>query len=264
MTAILTWKRFLSVAMVLGALVAMHATPLAVAKDKGGGDALAQEIADRMAADVVLQEQLDDEVAARTLGDANLVSDLGDETTARTAADSALGADLADEAAARTAADNALGTDLDDEIAARSTGDTDLASDLVTETAARVGADEHLQLEVDAVDDRITALGIAPNVGDTDQVHTQRLTGVVVGTATPSVVTTVPAGTRTSFDLTIPGIRVSDFLSVSPPSTLDGGLVFAGATITGTDTVTIYVGNLTGLPLDVNGTWAVSWIDLTP
>lgn len=76
----------------------------------------------------------------------------------------------------------------------------------------------------------------------------------------------VPAGSTRRFTLTVPGITAYDFLSVSPPTDLQDGLAFGGATITAPGEVTVTLANVTPLAVsqDPLGVFVVSWMDLTP
>jgi hypothetical protein len=65
-------------------------------------------------------------------------------------------------------------------------------------------------------------------------------------------------GDRAAVAVSLPGVDPLDVVVVSPPATLDDGLVFAGSDVLVPGTVTIYVHNITAAPIDVgNGTWTI-------
>lgn len=62
---------------------------------------------------------------------------------------------------------------------------------------------------------------------------------------------------------TVTGAAVGDVVVVNPPS-LTSGLSFAGAAVTGANTVTIYALNATAAPIDeAAATFTYLWFDLT-
>lgn len=74
----------------------------------------------------------------------------------------------------------------------------------------------------------------------------------------------IAAQTRGSVDVTITGVAVGDFVTMTPPDGLNTGLVYAGCRVTAADTVRIYLGNITGVAIDDGSlTWAYMWLDLT-
>jgi hypothetical protein len=132
----------------------------------GNSSALGLETSARIAADLVLQGNVDSEVSARIAGDLALTNSLGDETSARVAADAseasaraaavsteesariagdlALTNSLGDETSARVAADLVLQGNVDSEVSARIAGDAALTNSLGDETSARIAADTTL------------------------------------------------------------------------------------------------------------------------
>jgi len=91
------------------------------------------EVANRTAADTVLQNNIDDEALNRATGDNN-------EATARAAADATLQTNINNEASARAAADTALQGNIDSEATARSDADSTLQDNIDAEATARVAA----------------------------------------------------------------------------------------------------------------------------
>jgi hypothetical protein len=55
----------------------------------------------------------------------------------------------------------------------------------------------------------------------------------------------VSANAVKALTFTLTGAQVNDMILVNPPA-LEAGLAFAGAAVTATDTVTIYIANITG------------------
>lgn len=104
---------------------------------------LAQEVQDRIAADAVLQQAIDDEEAARLASDNDLQSQLDAEENARVAADANLQSQINTETAQRQAADNNLQSQINAEIANRIAGDTNEAN-------ARTAADASLQNQINS------------------------------------------------------------------------------------------------------------------
>ncbi len=73
----------------------------------------------------------------------------------------------------------------------------------------------------------------------------------------------VPAGETTSKTFTVTGAAVGDAIIVQP-GTYTTGLGFAGATVTGANTVTVYVVNASAGAIDESSaTHYYTWIDLT-
>jgi len=86
--------------------------------------------------------------------------------------------------------------------------------------------------------------------------------GITYGSASldPTSINGTSTGTVTT---TVTGAATGDIVIVNPPS-LTTGLAFAGAAVTSDDTVTIYLVNATGSPINQTAatfTWA--WFDLT-
>ena len=76
--------------------------------------AIAQEIADRTAADTTLQNNITEETAAREQADTTLTNNLNDEIADRTAADTTLQNNITEETAAREQADSGLQASIDE------------------------------------------------------------------------------------------------------------------------------------------------------
>lgn len=70
-------------------------------------------------------------------------------------------------------------------------------------------------------------------------------------------------GTTGSATFTVTGVAVGDVVSVNPPA-LTTGLVFAGAAVTGANTVTVYAVNASASPIDqASANFTYLWFDLT-
>lgn len=86
---------------------------------------------------------------------------------------------------------------------------------------------------------------------------------ITIGTCNvdpPSILTI----SRNSAACTITGAAAGDGVICQPPSTLAAGLIFSGCEVTGTDTITVYFGNLTlGSIDDTSRTWRIIWVDVT-
>lgn len=68
----------------------------------------------------------------------------------------------------------------------------------------------------------------------------------------------IPAGVRAAVAVPLTGVDLLDIVVVSPPASLDNGLVFAGSDVLAPGTVTIYLHNITGAPIDVgSATWTI-------
>jgi len=73
----------------------------------------------------------------------------------------------------------------------------------------------------------------------------------------------VAAGETGSGTITVTGAAVGDVVVVNPPA-LTTGLGFAGAAVTGANTVTVYVVNASAAPIDqASATFTYSWFDFT-
>jgi hypothetical protein len=162
--------------------------------------AIAQEIADRIAADTTLQNNIDAEETARKAADTTLQANIDAEETARKAADTTLQANIDAEASARKAADTTLQSgitaeatareqadmvltsSLNDEIAARQELDTTVTNletqlnqtntNLETEVTNRTTADSKLQASIDEVNGKfpVTTDNIADNAITSDKI----------------------------------------------------------------------------------------------
>jgi hypothetical protein len=60
----------------------------------------------------------------------------------------------------------------------------------------------------------------------------------------------IDANTSTTFTVTITGVQTGDLVFLTPPSGIEGGLVFQGADVTAANTVTIRMRNVTGADVD--------------
>ena len=66
------------------------------------------------------------------------------------------------------------------------------------------------------------------------------------------------AGDRAAVEVLLPGVDPSDIVVVSPPASLNAGLIFAGSDVLQPDTVTLYLHNITGSPISLgNETWTI-------
>lgn len=86
--------------------------------------------------------------------------------------------------------------------------------------------------------------------------------GIKTGTLSlnPASINNGASGTVTG---TITGAAAGDVVIVNPPA-LTSGLAFAGAAITAADTVTVYLTNASGAPINEGaGDYTYVWIDLT-
>lgn len=86
----------------------------------------------------------------------------------------------------------------------------------------------------------------------------------LIATGTASVnFDEIAANATGSKTFTLTGAAAGDVLVVNPPS-LTTGLVFAGAAVTGANTVTVYATNATGSAIDEGAaTFRYLWFDLT-
>ena len=77
----------------------------------------------------------------------------------------------------------------------------------------------------------------------------------------PGSIDTVSKG---SVNVTITGLRTTDRIFLQPPSGLDAGLLYCGADITATNTLTIYLYNKTGGSIDdVSNNWKYTYLVFT-
>jgi hypothetical protein len=60
----------------------------------------------------------------------------------------------------------------------------------------------------------------------------------------------IDANTSETFTVTITGVQTGDLVFLTPPSDIEAGLVFQGANVTGANTVTIQMRNVTGSAID--------------
>jgi hypothetical protein len=136
----------------------------------------------------------------------------------------------------------------------------------LTRGKALVGA-----LSIDAQDisvtDDLTVGDDADIVGDAT-VGTLAVGG---GTTIKKIVSTtasvdfpeIAAATTGSATFTLTGAASGDSIFLNPPA-LTTGLVFAGAAVTGANTVTVYAVNATASPIDqASATFRYTWFDLT-
>ncbi len=67
----------------------------------------------------------------------------------------------------------------------------------------------------------------------------------------------INANTSTTFTVTITGVQTGDLVFLTPPSGIEGELVFQGANVTAANTVTIQMRNVTGAAIDgASRTWS--------
>jgi hypothetical protein len=98
----------------------------------------------------------------------------------------------------------------------------------------------------------------AIQIGDNDMVY-----GIEFGTVAidPASINATSRG-GTTFTLT--GAATTDIIIVNPPADLNDDLIFCGAAISATDTVSIYLYNPTGSAInDTARTFSYVWIDTT-
>ena len=121
-----------------------------MAADKVLQDNIDAEEAARIAADTALGKRIDKEIQDRKAADKTLQDNITAEATARAEADTALGVRIDKEVTDRTNADNELGTRIDNEEDAREAADTTLQDNIDAEETARTEADTTLQDNIDA------------------------------------------------------------------------------------------------------------------
>lgn len=74
----------------------------------------------------------------------------------------------------------------------------------------------------------------------------------------------IPATSRAGTTFTLTGAKTTDIVVVNPPADLNDDLLFVGAAVTADDTVTVYLYNPTGAPInDGATTWSYLWVDTT-
>lgn len=85
-----------------------------------------------------------------------------------------------------------------------------------------------------------------------------------IATGTASVnFDSIDDGKTGSKTFTLTGAKAGDVVIINPPA-LTTGLAFAGAAVTGNDTVTVYAVNTSGAPIDeAAATFRYLWFDLT-
>lgn len=119
-----------------------------------------------------------------------------------------------------------------------------------------------------------TNLGAAQSGANSDITSLSALTSLTVGGGTPlkkleSGTVSIDPGsiaaiTRGSQTFTLTGAAVGDVVLMQPPGALNTGLFFAGCEVTGVNTVTVYIGNLTAGAIDDGANnWRYLWFDLT-
>lgn len=76
--------------------------------------------------------------------------------------------------------------------------------------------------------------------------------------ANSTVDTTLTSATLPQLD----GLRVGQPVYVTPPATIDAGITCGGAWVTADDSLTIRLGNITGVGINpVSGTWAFQGVN---
>ena len=74
----------------------------------------------------------------------------------------------------------------------------------------------------------------------------------------------IAAQTRGSVSVTVTGTAVGDIIVLEPPSTLEGGLAYAGCEITGANTVRVDIANISAGAIDgASLSWKYRFIDIT-
>lgn len=109
---------------------------------------LSGETAERIAADIALNNAITAETASRIAGDNNLNNAITAETANRIAADNNLNNAITAETANRIAADNNLNNAITAETATRISNDNSLNNAITAETANRISADSGLQSQI--------------------------------------------------------------------------------------------------------------------
>ena len=153
----------------------------------------------------------------------------------------------------------------------------DLASGAVG--AANLGADvitrfEAVESRATVLETRLNNLAAAPAPGDTDRVHTTRLTGQVNVTQSLDP-DPVVATTRSEQIIAMPvagQLQVGDMVTVSPPPLLADDLLFVGYEVqdrlvggVAQAVVVVYLYNNTAVTIDDGpNTWKIQILDLTP
>jgi hypothetical protein len=139
-------------------------------------------------------------------------------------------------------------------------------SNRLTQGEALVGR-LHADDDINATDDL--------TVGDDATITGDLIAGTLAVGSSGSTVKKIATGTGVvdlpsisshatgSGTFTVTGAASGDAVVVNPPA-LTAGLVFAGAAVTGTDTVTVYAVNTTGSSInEASATFRYLWFDLT-
>jgi hypothetical protein len=72
------------------------------------------------------------------------------------------------------------------------------------------------------------------------------------------------ASSRGSVDATLTGVAIGDIVILQPPNALDTGLVYGGCEVSATDTLKVFLANLTTSAVnDGPNDWRYLWLDLT-
>lgn len=70
--------------------------------------------------------------------------------------------------------------------------------------------------------------------------------------------------TRGSVNATLTGAAIGDIVILQPPDALNVGLVFGGCVVSATDTVKVFLANVTGTAIDDGANdWTYFWMDIT-
>lgn len=93
-------------------------------------------------------------------------------------------------------------------------------------------------------------------------------TGPVIKNTTAGTINIDPGSisgqARGDVAVTVSGVSVGDFVVLSPPVGLNVGLVYGGCRVTGADTLTVFLANLTSGTIDDGANnWEYFWVDLT-
>lgn len=97
---------------------------------------------------------------------------------------------------------------------------------------------------------------IATGSIDSDHLAPGVLDRIVTTTSLPAV--SILPGQRAAVEVPLPGVDPLDIVVVSPPASLNGGLVFAGSDVLVPGTVTVYLHNITTAPVELGSqTWTI-------
>ena len=134
--------------------------------------AIAQEITNREAADITLQNNINSEETARKESDATLQSNINAEASEREAADTTLQNNITEETTARKESDATLQSNINAEASEREAADTTLQNNITEETTARNHEDTKLQSGIDEINAKfpVTTDNIADNAINSNKI----------------------------------------------------------------------------------------------